>query len=372
MTDSLMIRDVDTQLQNICDTFDRANSGKINGVGPWSTLYKESFLWNKLRVYSPYWWSYVYERAPLFPEIHSILQIIRSTLEQPLEVAAPPLIQTKLYELSRLAFQIKLNGKIEDREEYIRTAASLKCFPPTLRYYIEAVEAHVKFSDYLLYANSSPRELEKVLNIVADISNCPRGGVRYLEKFQELNLNYIQPEHKDALEIIRSDEGQLVEFKSCYLSSNTKRHYDKNNLNEQRITSVVAFLNSNGGNLFIGVDDDMSIHGIEEELEQYHNCSEDKFMMQLNSLFRDKISMRTINDSHSKRISKPSDLLSIISVSINGHTIAWVKVKSSRDHLFFFHEKKSKEHFYIRSGRNKQKIKPEHIEYFLTLKGAIL
>ena len=241
MTDALMIRDVDTQLQNICDTFDRVNSGKINGVGPWSTLYKESFLWDKLRIHSPYWWSYVYERAPLFPEIHSILQIIRPTLEQPLEVAAPSLIQAKLYELSKLAFQIRLNGRIEDREKYIRTAASLKCFPPTLRYYIEAVEAHAKFSDYLLYATPLPNELKKALNLVEDISNCPKGGVRYLEKFQELNLDYVPPVHKDALEIIRSDEGQHVEFKSCYLSSNTMRRYDKNNLNEQRITSVVAF-----------------------------------------------------------------------------------------------------------------------------------
>lgn len=372
MTDALMIRDVDTLLQSICDTFDKVNSGKINGVGCWSTLYKESFLWSKLRIHPPYWRSYAYERASFFPEVYSILQIIRPTLEQPLDVAAPPLIQTKLYELSRLAFQIRLNGRVEDREKYIRTAASLKCAPPALRYYIEAVEAHAKFADYLLYANPLPKKPEIALNLVEGISNCPKDGIRYLERFQNLNLEYTQPEHKNALEIIRGNEGQLVEFKSCYLSSNTMRNYDRNNLNKQRITSVVAFLNSNGGNLFIGVDDDMSIHGIEEELEQYHNCSEDKFVMQLNSLFRDKISVRTINDSQSKIISKPNDLLSIILVSINGHTVAWVKVKPSRGHLFLFREKTNKEHLYIRSGRNKQKVKPEDIEYFLTLKGAIL
>ncbi|CAH1569187.1 AlbA family DNA-binding domain-containing protein [Vibrio rotiferianus] len=371
MTDSLMIRDVDTQLRNICATFDRANRGN-NGVGPWSTLYKESFLWNKFRVHSPYWMSYIYERAKLFPEIHALLEIIKPTLGQPLEVAAPPLIQTKLYELSRLAFQIKLNGKIEDREQYTRIAASLKCYPPTLRYYIEAVEAHAKFADYLQYASPSPKEIEKTLNLVNGISNCPRDGVRYLEKFQKLDLSYTQPVHKEALEIIRSDEGQHVEFKSCYLSSNTMRHYEKNNLNEQRITSVVAFLNSNGGNLFIGVDDDMSIHGIEDELEKYHNCSEDKFVMQLTSLFRDKIFIRTIDDNHSKALSKPNNLLSISLVVINGHTVAWVRVKPTKGHLFFFRERKNKEHFYIRSGRNKQKIKPEDIEYFLNLKGAVL
>lgn len=371
MTDALMIRDVDTQLQKICDTFERVNNGKINGVGPWSTLYKESFLWDKLRVHSPYWWSYVYERSPLFPEVNSILQLIRPTLEQPLEVAAPPLIQEKLYELSNLAFQIRLNGRVEEREKYIRTAASLKCLPPTLRYYIEAVEAHAKFSDYLLYAPQLPNEIEKALKLIERISSCPKGGVRYLEKFQDLSLGYTPPEHKDALELIRSDEGQHVEFKSCYLSSNTIRRYDQNNLNEQRITSVVAFLNSNGGNLFIGVDDDMSIHGIEEELEQYHNSSEDKFMIQLTSLFRDKISMRTANDDQSKTISKPSELVSTTLVPLNGHTVAWVKVRPSKEFLFFYREKKDREHFYIRSGRNKQKVKPDEIEYYLALQRAV-
>ncbi len=223
----------------------------------------------------------------------------------------------------------------------------------------------------MLYATPLPNEVEKVLKLIEGISSCPKGGIRYLEKFQHLNLDYTPPLHKDALEIIRSDEGQHVEFKSCYLSSNTIRRYDKNNMDKQRITSVVAFLNSNGGNLFIGVDDDLSIHGIEEELEHYHNSSEDKFVMQLTSLFRDKISMRAINDDQSKTISKPSELLSTTLVPIYGHTVAWVKIKPSKDYLFFYQEKVGREHFYIRSGRNKQRVKPDDIEYYLALQRAV-
>ena len=92
-----MVRDVDTQLKNIYDTFERVNSGNINGIGPWSMLYKETFLWDKFRVFESHWMSYVYDRSVTFPEIHSILQIIRPTLEQALDISAPPLIQEKMY-----------------------------------------------------------------------------------------------------------------------------------------------------------------------------------------------------------------------------------------------------------------------------------
>ncbi|MEM5506857.1 ATP-binding protein [Shewanella frigidimarina] len=371
MTNSLMVRDVDTQLKNIYDTFKRVNSGNINGIGPWSMLYKETFLWDKFRVFESHWMSYVYDRSVTFPEIHSILQIIRPTLEQALDISAPPLIQEKMYELSRLALEIRLYGKTEDRDKYVRMAAPLKCFPPTLRYYIEAVEAHAKFADYLLYGSPSPRTLERILILVIGISNCPKGGVKYLENFQSLCLDYTQPDNKEALEIIRRDEGQHVEFKACYQSSNTKRQYDKKNLSQQRITSVVAFLNSNDGNLFIGVDDDMTIHGIEDELMQYHSDSEDKFVMQLTSLFRDSIYTRTTDNLELKALAKPKELITISLVSINGHTVAWVQVKQSREHLFFYRESKSNYQFFIRTGRNKEKIKPEDIERYLALQDGI-
>ena len=371
MTDSLMIQDVDIQLKNIFDTFERVNSGKINGVGPWSMLYKESFLWDKFRIHSPRWMSYVYERSVLCPEIHTILQIIRPALEEAIEISAPPLIQEKLYELSRLALQLRIFDKTQDRENYIRIAASLKCSPPTLRYYIEAIDAHAKFADYLLYGSPSPRTLERILNLVIDISNCPKSGVKHLEKFQSICLDYTQPDNKEALEIIRRDEGQAVEFKACYQSSNTKRQYDKKSLSKQRITSVIAFLNTNDGNLFIGVDDDMSIHGIEDELKQYHSGSEDKFVMQLTSLFRDSIYTCTIDNPEPKAIAKPKNLITIRLVLINGHTVAWVQVKQSKEHLFYYLESKSNYQFFVRTGRNKEKIKPENIESYLALKNGI-
>ncbi len=55
---------------------------------------------------------------------------------------------------------------------------------------------------------------------------------------------------KEALKLVRQGEGQFIEFKK------------KANHPEKIIREVVAFANSDGGNLFIGVDDDGTLCGL--------------------------------------------------------------------------------------------------------------
>ena len=65
-------------------------------------------------------------------------------------------------------------------------------------------------------------------------------------------------EIKDAVKLIRQGEGQFVEFKK------------KANHPEKIIREVVAFANSSGGHLFVGVDDDGKVSGLKyPEDEEY-------------------------------------------------------------------------------------------------------
>ena len=61
---------------------------------------------------------------------------------------------------------------------------------------------------------------------------------------------------KEAIRLIRQGEGQLVEFKK------------KANHPEKIIKEVVAFANSDGGHLFIGVDDNGTISGLKHPEEE--------------------------------------------------------------------------------------------------------
>lgn len=89
---------------------------------------------------------------------------------------------------------------------------------------------------------------------------------------QYKNLGIVEDVH----EAIRLGENERIEFKRDFLYSKQKV-----------LKSVVAFANSQNGNLFLGVSDHGEIYGIDHELEQYK--SEDKYLLAITSYLQEKI-----------------------------------------------------------------------------------
>lgn len=81
---------------------------------------------------------------------------------------------------------------------------------------------------------------------------------------------------EDVHEAIRTGENNHIEFKRDFLFSKQKV-----------LRSVVAFANSQNGNLFLGVSDNGEIYGIDHEIEQYK--SEDKYLLAITSFLQEKI-----------------------------------------------------------------------------------
>ncbi|MEL6557044.1 MAG: RNA-binding domain-containing protein [Bacteroidota bacterium] len=93
-----------------------------------------------------------------------------------------------------------------------------------------------------------------------------------------------QREHVSTKEIIQSGEGDEVEFKSTLrwnLYSNKK---DKA-IEKAVLKTLVAFLNTNGGLLLVGVADDGSILGLEADRFENH----DKLQLHLTNMIKDRI-----------------------------------------------------------------------------------
>ncbi len=82
-------------------------------------------------------------------------------------------------------------------------------------------------------------------------------------------------------------EGQTIEFKSSF-DYDVKERKHNSNLQIEVLASVVAFLNSNGGTVFVGVDDDGAVRGIAEDLHQ-RGGSTDDLQKALHVAIRDKI-----------------------------------------------------------------------------------
>jgi len=88
--------------------------------------------------------------------------------------------------------------------------------------------------------------------------------------------------------IIRQGESKTVEFKETYDFCVHQKKQDKR-IETSALKTIVAFLNSEGGTLLIGVSDEPKIVGIERELEKFYKNNEDKFLTHMKNKMKERI-----------------------------------------------------------------------------------
>lgn len=87
--------------------------------------------------------------------------------------------------------------------------------------------------------------------------------------------------------IIRQGESKNIEFKetlSLDVRKNTKEKY----IELSALKTVVAFLNTEGGNLIVGVDDAGNIKGLDDEINKFYKTL-DKFLLHFKNLIKGRI-----------------------------------------------------------------------------------
>jgi hypothetical protein len=87
--------------------------------------------------------------------------------------------------------------------------------------------------------------------------------------------------------IINLGEGKKIEFKES-LSLDKKTKIKNKQLEHSCLKTIAAFLNSEGGDLLIGVSDEKEIIGLEDEIEKFHKTN-DKFLLHLKNLIQRSI-----------------------------------------------------------------------------------
>lgn len=95
-------------------------------------------------------------------------------------------------------------------------------------------------------------------------------------------------EEQILLAAIRSGESKTMEFKQT-LELDVQSGDKRKELRIASLKTIVGFLNSDGGRLFVGVADDGSVFGIEEEIEKFHRGLDDKFLLHFKNLFKSAI-----------------------------------------------------------------------------------
>ncbi len=94
--------------------------------------------------------------------------------------------------------------------------------------------------------------------------------------------------HRLAEELIKQGESKTLEFKSTLRWNIRESRQDDRNVTHAVLKTIAAFLNTEGGDLLIGVADDGSIVGIERDQLD----TDDKFMRHLAQMVRNGLGDR--------------------------------------------------------------------------------
>ncbi len=92
-------------------------------------------------------------------------------------------------------------------------------------------------------------------------------------------------------ELIALGESDRLEFKTT-LQWDIRENHPNKSLQQSSLKTIVAFLNTNGGTLLIGVEDNGNLYGLEQDLKCFKNPSIDQFERHLMQLIESNIGKR--------------------------------------------------------------------------------
>ena len=180
--------------------------------------------------------------------------------------------------------------------------------------------------------SSSPAEVETLIFKLDDI----------LSALSELT------DSEKAFSKILQGEGELSEFKETFSLDVRRFQFDENykvikedKIEHSCLKTIAAFMNAKGGNLFIGVDDDAVVTGVDEEIDQLYRGSLDKYLLHFNNRVQDRFETPIIN------------MLSVKPLKISGKTVIDVQVLPSKNDPIFL---KPNSEFYVRSTPATEKL----------------
>ena len=170
------------------------------------------------------------------------------------------------------------------------------------------------------------------------------------------NLNESKSEENIILKKISNGESKNCEFKESLSldvrqsQSNKSYQPKKESYIELAVLKTIAgFLNTDGGELFIGVSDDSKVLGIENELIKLHKSSKDKFQLHLKTLIKENIGLGS------------SNFINAELKTVNDKEIIHVSCKKSDEPIYI----KDKD-FYIRTGPATDKLEGRELVNYTT------
>ncbi len=175
-------------------------------------------------------------------------------------------------------------------------------------------------------------------------------ATKYNEYLQTLISKPVKVRDKLIAEIIELGESNTLEFKSTLQWDMVQNRKNKT-LRKSVLKTIAAFLNSEGGTLLIGVEDNMQICGLANDLELTEN-STDKFMNLLSMLISDLIGVEY------------ADLIKIYIETVEEVQVCRVDVDRSLIPAYLTFD--GQKEFFVRMSNTSRSLDPEETVKYIT------
>jgi hypothetical protein len=163
----------------------------------------------------------------------------------------------------------------------------------------------------------------------------------YDELKSRIDLSHKEPANETIQELILAGESDSVEFKSTLRYDLRTKEVNKK-LEYVIAKTLAAFMNSEGGHLFIGIDDNQNALSLDDDIETLSNKSIDGFELQLIEVIKKYIG------------SEFSSHIKITFPTYDDTKICYVKIAKSSKLIFTKHE--GGEDFFVRTGCSSQPL----------------
>lgn len=146
--------------------------------------------------------------------------------------------------------------------------------------------------------------------------------------------------------IIRQGESKNIEYKET-LSLDIKKKTKATYIEKSALKTIVAFLNTEGGALLVGIADNGEITGIDIEIDKFHKSNTDKFLLHVKNLIKEKVGEEFYPYIDYKL------------VTISNKNILFVKCKQSESPCYL-----DNKDFYVRTNPATDKLEgPKLVQY---------
>ena len=140
----------------------------------------------------------------------------------------------------------------------------------------------------LTFDHKVEQVIQEIVESNFDLYKCITDDRSFGEVIKDLLFDQYLRGHRNAEELIKQGESKTLEFKSTLRWNLRENRKDDKRVTHAALKTIAAFLNTEGGDLLLGVADDGAIVGIESDGLEY----EDKFMLHLAQVVRNGLGNR--------------------------------------------------------------------------------